>query len=244
MPVRLTPEIAPALSETRTQNAHGLTVPQAVRLLNGDYVTALANDPTTLAIGIVSAVGSVNELTVTFSGRIPVAGHGLSANALLFVSSGTPGALTATRLINSGQYQNPIARVYDANTLLVLPWRYEQLPEIANRIVLTSPAIGETSSTAHALQIGADGTQRTAFSGNRLTALTSGGALDTYGLNCSVLLTQTAEFSSIVRAVVLPRTAGTGSIINTQNAAIFYSNGANAFTFRENGAWVTGSGLA
>lgn len=382
--VRLTPETPPFLSETRTQAGHTLTVPQAVRLLNGDYVTALADAATTLGIGIVSAVDG-DKLTVAFSGRITVDAHGFSANTLLFVSTSAAGDLQETQPTAAGDFQNPIARVYDADTLLVLPWRFEQLPEISNRLVATSAVEATTVSTAHAFQIGANGanrtlfspnvifalgaagavanisldaisffmdlvgflsvrspntiplrlestasvtlaanftqlqryssnggvtvhaetgpdgadgytidnrktgttnkntnfvfavtdaaarsprfeatsatasgiattthalqvgaagTRRTAMSGNRLTAITAGDVLDTYDINATVLQTETVELGSTTRAMVVPRIVNEAAVVNTQDGAVFYDTTANAFKFRENGAWVTGSGLA
>lgn len=382
--VTLTPETPPFLSETRTQAGHTLTVPQAVRLLNGDYVTALADAATTLAIGIVSAVDG-DKLTVAFSGRIAVTAHGFAINALLFVSPTAAGGLTPTQPTAAGHFQNPIARVYDADTLLVLPWRFEQLPEISNRVVATSatPASlsstehavqigangaertvispnsifaltaggaasnffmdaisifvrlvgfmsfrtpdtiplrlestaavtlaadftqlqryssnsgavvqGETgfdgpdgysidnrktgtnnkntnflfavtsaaarsqrfiatsasaasiSSTLHAFQVGADGAQRSAYSPNRITAVTAVGGRDTFLLDATVLQTESLEQNSTIRAMIVPRVANVGTIVNTQNGAIFYDTGSNVFRFRENGVWVTGSGLA
>ena len=45
-------------------------------------------------------------------------------------------------------------------------------------------------------------------------------------------------------ALVVPTVANEATVTNTKNGAIFYDTSANAFKFRENGVWVTGSGLA
>jgi len=77
-----------------------------------------------------------------------------------------------------------------------------------------------------------------------MLALDAGGTQTTFEIDADAIVTGTVECTSTTRALVVPECANEAAVTNVQNGAIFYDTSASAFKFRENGAWVTGSGLA
>ena len=78
------------LSKEYTQSGHGLSVLDAVRLDNGDWIKAQANLADNLATGIVTAVNG-NDITVSISGFYNINSHGLTDDEYYMLSDSTAG---------------------------------------------------------------------------------------------------------------------------------------------------------
>lgn len=85
-----------------TQAGHGLTVGQVVYFNGTNYIPAQADaEATAEAVGVVSAVAGVNDFTIITHGLV-VGLSGLVSGTVYFISSATPGLLTATAPSASG----------------------------------------------------------------------------------------------------------------------------------------------
>jgi len=112
------------------------------------------------------------------------------------------------------------------------------------RLITIVSAVATLSSNTHPFQVGENGNERTAFSANKMLAIDTGGSLTSFDLECTQLDTGTLNLTSAVNAFVVPRIVNEAAVANVADGAIFYDTTANAFKFREDGVWVTGSGLA
>lgn len=162
------------------QDAHGFTEGDAVYTDLDVWTLADGSDAGALGFGVISVVLDVDNFTVVLSGLAPIAQETFSINALLFLDPATPGLLTETRPTAEGNFQNPIAFVKSPTEFIIFPWRYEQVPEISNRLLLTSTAEANFTSTAHAFQIGSDGAPRTKMSPNRISSVDAVGTREPF----------------------------------------------------------------
>lgn len=105
-------------SETVTQTAHGFAVLNAIYWTGAAWAKALANVSTTAALGIVTQVIDANNFVVTFSGKVTVAGHGLTLSNYYWLDQTTAGLANTAQPI-SGLVQE-LLFVRDANTLQIL----------------------------------------------------------------------------------------------------------------------------
>lgn len=111
-----------SISKSFNQVAHGLSVGNAVELNgSGAWIKADASDVTKLAIGIVSTVTDVDNVTIMFAGYISGL-SGLTTGEYHYVSASTPGALTPTEPA-SPNYSNPILMALSTTTGIVIPYR-------------------------------------------------------------------------------------------------------------------------
>jgi hypothetical protein len=96
------------LTKVVTQSSHGLAVGDVVRFNGTAYVEAQANSAANAeVVGIVSAVASSGEFTLTISGEVTGL-SGLTAGEAYFLSAATAGALTATAPSSTGQVVKPV----------------------------------------------------------------------------------------------------------------------------------------
>lgn len=112
-----------------TQAAHGLALGDAVFLNDAttDWEAAQADDVNTLGTHIVVRVVDANTFCVSNNGPFAYPAHGLGGPGVyLYVSAATPGGLTSTAP-SPPDFNNPIAQVLDAGTLLVLPYRASRI---------------------------------------------------------------------------------------------------------------------
>jgi hypothetical protein len=96
------------LTKVVTQASHGLAVGDVVRFNGTAYVEAQADSAANAeVVGIVSAVASSGEFTLTISGEVTGL-SGLTAGEAYFLSAATAGALTATAPSSTGQVVKPV----------------------------------------------------------------------------------------------------------------------------------------
>ena len=102
-----------------TQSSHGLAAKDAIRHNGSSWVKAQADDNSTLALGIVTAVADSNNFTVAQAGRFTISSHGLTVGQWYYLSSSSAGGLTATEPAIS----QPIVYVESASVIFVYPYR-------------------------------------------------------------------------------------------------------------------------
>ena len=102
-----------------TQSSHGFAAKDAIRHNGSSWVKAQADDNSTLALGIVTAVADSNNFTVAQAGRFTISSHGLTVGQWYYVSSSSAGALTATE----PDISQPIVYVESASVIFVYPYR-------------------------------------------------------------------------------------------------------------------------
>ena len=102
-----------------TQSSHGLAAKDAIRHNGSSWVKAQADDNSTLALGIVTAVADSNNFTVAQAGRFTISSHGLTVGQWYYLSSSSAGGLTATEPTIS----QPIVYVESASVIFVYPYR-------------------------------------------------------------------------------------------------------------------------
>ena len=102
-----------------TQSSHGLAAKDAIRHNGSSWVKAQADDNSTLALGIVTAVADSNTFTVAQAGRFTISSHGLTVGQWYYLSSSSAGGLTATEPTIS----QPIVYVESASVIFVYPYR-------------------------------------------------------------------------------------------------------------------------
>lgn len=119
-------DMADRVVETYAQAAHGRTVGEAVALTGSGIAAAQANASETLAVGVVSRFRTADKIDVAHEGLVTVAAHGYGAvGTRLYLSQVTAGALTTTAPTTG--LKQEVARVWDADTLLVRPQVAESL---------------------------------------------------------------------------------------------------------------------
>ena len=121
-----------SVSEYITQSAHGFIPGQAIYLddANGKWTLADASDPTSLAIGVVSATPDTNTFVITYSGIIELPAlswdavtsqsGGLSQGDYYYTSDTTPGGITPNE---PPLYSNPVLFASSATTAAVIQYR-------------------------------------------------------------------------------------------------------------------------
>ena len=102
-----------------TQSSHGFAAKDGIRHNGSSWVKAQANDNSTLALGIVTAVADSNNFTVAQAGRFTISSHGLTVGQWYYLSADTAGALTSTEPAIS----QPIVYVESASVIFVFPYR-------------------------------------------------------------------------------------------------------------------------
>ena len=102
-----------------TQSSHGFAAKDAIRHNGSSWVKAQADDNSTLALGIVTAVADSNNFTIAQAGRFTISSHGLTVGQWYYLSSSSAGGLTATEPAIS----QPIVYVESANVIFVYPYR-------------------------------------------------------------------------------------------------------------------------
>ena len=102
-----------------TQSSHGLAAKDAIRHNGSSWVKAQADDNSTLALGIVTAVADSNNFTVAQAGRFTISSHGLTVGQWYYLSSSSAGGLTATE----PDISQPIVYVESASVIFVYPYR-------------------------------------------------------------------------------------------------------------------------
>ena len=102
-----------------TQSSHGFVAKDAIRHNGSSWVKAQADDNSTLALGIVTAVADSNTFTVAQAGRFTISSHGLTVGQWYYLSSSSAGGLTATEPTIS----QPIVYVESASVIFVYPYR-------------------------------------------------------------------------------------------------------------------------
>lgn len=105
------------------QVAHGFAVGDVIYSTNGTWAKALADDPDTLGVAVVSSVTDVDNFGYVTFGTIVVTAHGFTPGTYLYLDAVTAGALTETEPLGLTYYSNPIAHVNDSNTITVMPYR-------------------------------------------------------------------------------------------------------------------------
>ena len=112
-----------------TEAGHDLVVGNLVYYKDATdkYDKALADSDLTLADGIVSKV-AVDDYEVAFTGKVTSEAHGFTIGTILYLSGTAAGALTTTRPITSTHWAQRIAKVYDADTLVVQIQVEEKIP--------------------------------------------------------------------------------------------------------------------
>lgn len=131
-----------ALTQTRAQTAHGLTIGTPVaRNSSGDFVAAVADSTQAdaAAIGVVSAVADSNNLTVTLSGVVTGL-TGLTAGSQHYVSD--LGTLTDDTA-DCANWVTPILVAYSSTAGVVLP----QTPQSTALIPLSAISGVSTDGT-------------------------------------------------------------------------------------------------
>jgi len=108
-----------------SQSNHGFSQLDAIyyNTTSSLWKPAIANDPTTLGIGIVSNVVDSGSFQAVFNGQVNVSSHGLNLGEYYYVSTTDTGSLTDVKPFAENLFENPIVYVIDADTILVLPWR-------------------------------------------------------------------------------------------------------------------------
>ena len=102
-----------------TQSSHGFAAKDAIRHNGSSWVKAQADDTSTLALGIVTAVADSNNFTVAQAGRFTISSHGLTVGQWFYLSADTAGGLTSTEPAIS----QPIVYVESASVIFVYPYR-------------------------------------------------------------------------------------------------------------------------
>ena len=102
-----------------TQSSHGFAVKDCIRHTGSAWTKAQANSNSTLALGVVTAVGNSNTFTVAQSGRFELTSHGLTVGQWYYLSDSSAGGLTTTEPAIS----QPLVYVESANFLFVFPYR-------------------------------------------------------------------------------------------------------------------------
>ena len=102
-----------------TQSSHGFAAKDGIRHNGSSWVKAQADDNSTLALGIVTAVADSNNFTVAQAGRFTISSHGLTVGQWYYLSADTAGALTSTEPAIS----QPIVYVESASVIFVFPYR-------------------------------------------------------------------------------------------------------------------------
>ncbi len=103
-----------------SQTAHGFSVGDPIARDTGSYFLADASVATRLAEGVVSEVVDANEFALTLSGDMEWTGHGLTLDAVYYVSATTPGAISLNPAQGNGEYTQAIIDVFSANAVRVL----------------------------------------------------------------------------------------------------------------------------
>lgn len=123
------------------QTTHGFSVNDIIRVSGGAYTEALADTVANAqAIGVVVAVGDVDNFTVQFSGFTNLL-TGLSANTLHYLDATTPGANTTTEPTIS----KPIVFAVSSTTGWILPQRPIDTSVTADAIAFRANFTGSQS---------------------------------------------------------------------------------------------------
>jgi hypothetical protein len=102
-------------------SAHGFSASDALTFNGGSWSLALADASGTLAIAIVSEVADADNFTAYALGGdfVTITSHGAgSAGDVIYLSSATSGGITTTAPSTTGEFQQWLGIVVDANTLL------------------------------------------------------------------------------------------------------------------------------
>ena len=110
-----------------TQNAHGFSVGNVLKLAGASYALAQANNAANaLAVGIVTKVVDVNNFYIQYYGY-STGLTGLAAGTLYYLSPTSPGGLTATAPVTAGQILKPILIADSATSAYWLNYNGQQL---------------------------------------------------------------------------------------------------------------------
>jgi len=109
------------------QTNHGFTLGEAVSWNGVDYQPAQANDPATLAWGLVSLVLNPNTFEYAQLGALNWPSHGLPLNVNLYLSPAVAGGLTDTEPTTPGQVVQMLAIAPDPNSLMIFDYVSVQL---------------------------------------------------------------------------------------------------------------------
>jgi len=143
-----------------TQNGHGFSVGEALKVTSTNNVYAKAQADTAANAEVVGVVttSATNTFTLTLNGEIATGGNISAANAasgtVLFLSHSTPGALSATEPSTAGQISKPVAIVTAQNAnMVLLPYRGDTVGTgvtswDVNGVELVLDVDGDTSLTA------------------------------------------------------------------------------------------------
>lgn len=109
------------------QTAHGFSVLDCVRFdsPSAGYILALADDPATLAIGVVTSITSADEFVLSLTGIYPTV-HGLAEETWWYLSDTVPGQLTEIE----PDISQPIVYTQGPSSFLVYEYRPSDPSEI------------------------------------------------------------------------------------------------------------------
>ncbi len=102
------------------QTAHGFALGDAIARDAGSYFLADANVATRLAEGVVSEVVDANQFVLTLSGDMDWPAHGLTLDAVYYVSATALGGISLNPAQGNGQFTQGIIDVFSANAVRVL----------------------------------------------------------------------------------------------------------------------------
>lgn len=225
---------ATTISKDITQAAHGFVVGDVIYRTSGSWAKAKADAASTAeAVGIVSAVPTVNTFTVVVRGEITGL-SGLTDGTLYFVSAGTAGALTSTEPTTNGHFVRPILEATGTTSGYVNP-------QVRTKIT----ASGGLETTSGAAISGNVGEIRTAIaqrsvSGTSDTLLDADrGGIVTYSNASAVAVTvpQAGAASAFLNKWhCIVRVTGTGRVTFTPTTSTI--NGATTLVLGKNQAAI------
>lgn len=107
------------LVDSISLTSHGFSAGDVIRRSGSSYVKAQADSEANgVVLGVVETITDSNNFTVVYSGKLTKVSHGFSIGAILYLSQGTSGLLTATAPTSG--VKKPVAIVSDANSYVVL----------------------------------------------------------------------------------------------------------------------------
>jgi len=170
---------------TVTQSSHGLSVGHVVKANgNSTFAKAQANTAANAEVVGVVTVVSGNDITITTSGEITVAGAvpDVAAGTVVFLhegGSGNEGTLTATEPSTDDEISKPIAIVtYQNSKMVLLPFRGEILGTGAQSVADDSITLAKMAGGTDGNLITYDTSGNPAYvaTGSATHVLTSNGA--------------------------------------------------------------------
>lgn len=151
-----TPSFAPladAVGKAVTQASHGFAVKDQIRHNGTTWVKAQANSIAGCTdTWFVSAVADASNFTAVKSGRVTVAGHGLTSGTLYYLSADTAGLLTPTMPVGNTTralgYYLPVLYVESANVVHVLGNSLPTFnPVYAEKVITSSGSFNSAAFT-------------------------------------------------------------------------------------------------